>query len=149
MMASTRLLIWATAWATLLVAGAMAQETDLAKRFETERTLVETLKQSDAPEDHRHLAELYRDGLIFSATNPVRKSQRDQAILAYRRAIDLGDRSASSIVPLGRLLLREDAGVLFETVAPDLQRLALEGNGDALYLLAPMLWKTRSNRLKR
>lgn len=136
MMVSSRIVILATLLATLLAPGVGAQETDLAQRFETERALVEQLTESDVPQDQRHLAELYRDGLIFSATNPIRKSERDQAILAYRRAIDLGDRSASSIVPLGRLLLREDAGVLFETVAPDLQRLALEGNGDALYLLA-------------
>ena len=136
MMVSSRIFILAWLLVTLVSPGAKAQETDLAQRFETERVLVEQLTKSDVPQDQRHLAELYRDGLIFSATNPIRKSEREAAILAYRRAIDLGDRSASSIVPLGRLLLRQDGGISFQTVAPDLQRLALEGNGDALYLLA-------------
>lgn len=136
MMVLSRIVILATLLATLLAPGVRAQETDLAQRFETERALVEQLTESDVPEDQRHLAELYRDGLIFSASNPVRKADREAAIRAYRRAIDFGDRSASSLVPLGRLLLREDGGIAFKTVAPDLQRLALEGNGDALYLLA-------------
>ncbi|MCZ8177688.1 MAG: hypothetical protein O9309_01570 [Rhizobium sp.] len=136
MMVPARLLTLACLFATLVITGAAAQQAGLAERFEAERALVEQLGRSDRPEDHRQLAELYRDGLIFSATNPVRKAERDLAILAYRRAMELGDRSPATIVALGRLLLRESGGVYFKTIAPDLQRLALEGSGEALYLLA-------------
>lgn len=120
----------------LLTQGAIAQESDLSRRFAAEQALVAQLAESQAPEDQRQLAELYRDGLIFSATNPIRKADRDAAITAYRRAIELGDRSQSTIIPLGRLLLRREAGLSFQSIAPDLERLALEGNGDALYLMA-------------
>lgn len=136
MMVPARLFILGWLFTAIMTIGVAAQQADLAQRFAAERTLVDQLTKSEVPADQRRLAELYRDGLIFSATNPVRKAERDAAILAYRRAIELGDRSPAAVVSLGRLLLRDSGGTYFKTIAPDLQRLALEGNGDALYLLA-------------
>ena len=120
----------------LLPAAAGAQETGLALRFAQEQALVETLSRSTAIEDQRRLADLYRDGLIFSAENPIRKADRDAAISAYRRAIELGDTSPASTVSLGRLLMRKTGGSGFAEIEPALQALALQGNGDAAYLIA-------------
>ncbi len=120
----------------LLSSTATAEETDTAARFAEEQALVETLSRSTAAEDQRHLGDLYRDGLIFSAENPIRKADRDAAIAAYRRAMELGDRSPAVTVSLGRLLMRKSGGDGFAEIEPTLQALALEGNGDAAYLLA-------------
>jgi TPR repeat protein len=136
MMGLTRIVMFTLLLVTLAGPRAEAQEADLAQRFQAEQALVARLSASQLPEDQHQLAELYRDGLIFSASNPIRKAERDAAIAAYRRAIELGDRSAAAAVSLGRLLLRDAGGMQFDTIMPELERLALEGNGDALYLLA-------------
>ena len=136
MMGPARILTFALLLMMIAAPQVGARSADLAQRFEAEQALAARLSASQLPEDQSRLAELHRDGLIFSATNPIRKADRSAAIAAYRRAIELGDRSAAVAVSLGRLLLRDSGGAHFQTIAADLQRLALEGNGDALYLLA-------------
>ncbi|TPP06955.1 tetratricopeptide repeat protein [Rhizobium glycinendophyticum] len=120
----------------LLQSAVAAEETDFAARFAAEQALVATLSHSTMPQDQRQLGDLYRDGLIFSADNPIRKADRNAAIAAYRRAMELGDSSPAVIVSLGRLLMRASGGQGFSAIEPALQALALEGNGDATYLLA-------------
>ncbi|PYB73932.1 hypothetical protein DMY87_09405 [Rhizobium wuzhouense] len=120
----------------LLPSASAAEDADLAARFAKEQALVETLSRSTTPRDQRQLGDLYRDGLIFSADNPIRKADRDAAISAYRRAIELGDNSPSVTVSLGRLLMRQSGGEGFAEIEQALQALALQGNGDATYLLA-------------
>ncbi|MDH4441187.1 MAG: hypothetical protein QE284_12455 [Rhizobium sp.] len=117
-------------------AATAAEDADLAARFAQEQALLETLSRSTAFDDQRRLGDLYRDGLIFSAENPIRKADRDAAIGAYFRAIELGDSSTAATVSLGRLLMRKTGGSGFSAIEPALQALALEGNGDAAYLLA-------------
>lgn len=127
-----------------VVSGALAAGEDYAARFAREQAEIATLSASNAYEDQHRLAEILNEGVQTSAANPLRRADRDRAIVAYRRALELGDPSASAVVNLGRLILR-DEDLSLEPLVPALQQLMLQGNGDAAYLLA--LYAAQSNSL--
>jgi TPR repeat protein len=104
--------------------------------FAQEQALVARLGASGSVEDQRTLAELLQDGLVASIDNPLRRSDRDGAIAAYRRAMTAGDNSAATAVALSRLLLRKNDSDGLAALMPLLRKLMLQGNGDAAYVLA-------------
>ncbi len=115
---------------------AMAQTDSYQSRYTQEQALIANLSQSQAFQDQRRLAELLTEGVMVAPDNPLRKADRDAAIVAYRRAIALGDRSAGTTVALARLLLRQDDAAGFSALRPQLRNFVLQGNGDAAYVLA-------------
>lgn len=104
--------------------------------FSEEQKLVHRLIASNEAIDQRRLAERLASGLIASEDNPLRRPDRDGAIIAYRRAISAGDVSATTVIALSRLLLRQDERSGMEVLRPRLRSLVLQGHGDAAYLLA-------------
>jgi TPR repeat protein len=115
---------------------AYAQPASGGDGYAEQQALVARLSHSATYQDHRQLAELLREGLIASADNPLRRADRDGAIAAYRRAVELGDRSAGTHVALARLLLRENEAEGLADLRATLRGLVLQGNGDAAYVLA-------------
>lgn len=127
------IMIWSMCgWSSLAAAQAVPYE----DRYAQEQALVIQLSASNAAQDQRRLADLLRDGLMAGADNPLRRSDRDGAISAYRRAISLGDQSPGTFAALARVLLRENDASGMADMRPMLRNLMLNGSGDAAYVLA-------------
>jgi hypothetical protein len=115
---------------------AAAEITSYQERYAQEQALVLKLSTSQAFQDQKRLGELLAEGLMAGPDNPLRMADRDAAIIAYRRALDLGDQSAGTSVALARLMLRQNDMDGLAALRPKLRNLVLQGNGDAAYILA-------------
>lgn len=109
---------------------------DVAGEHAREQALVTSLATSHSAEDQRRLGDLLAEGLIAGPANPLRRPDRAGAIAAYRRAFEMGDRNGELLLSYAQLLVREKQGAALSALLPDLQTLALQGEGDAAYVLA-------------
>lgn len=113
-----------------------AREAEIASRYASEQAAMERLKDSNAPGAQEKLGEMYAQGIMTSADNPLRRPDLASARAAYQRALTLDPTSADSVVGLAKIAIRTSDGTLLEDLIPRLRAAIFDGDGEAAYTLA-------------